>query len=212
MENLPIVAGLTVAPVTNDNSTGFNAWNIGDTTTASGTPNYSMPFDQNSINLAATNGWRIALRSRVVDNYTNFLTDHYLLYYNPGFRFGLSWGVNSSSNLFMTILGGSTYTLTSDAFSYHTNMMVYNPATKVASVYFDGRLLVDNYAGQALAGSGLTFGNANSAAKGSMNYNLVQLDVVGATQPVVRLNPTSITNEIGQQVTFTAGFTPFESH
>src|ERR1035438_8410373 len=210
VETLPIVAGLSVAAVTNDNSTGFNAWNIIDNTTASGTPNYSMAIDQNSINLAQTNGWRIVLRSRVVDNFANFLTDHYLLYYNLGVRFGLSWGVNSSGNLYMNALGPTTtYTLTSDVFSYHTNMMVYNPATKVVSVYFDGQLIVDNYAGQVLTGRGLTFGNGQSAAKGSMNYNLVQLDVVGATQPVVLRNPASITNEIGQQVTFTAGFTPF---
>ena len=210
LETLPIVAGLSVAAVTNDNSTGFNAWNIIDNTTASGTPNYSMAIDQNSINLAQTNGWRIVLRSRVVDNFANFLTDHYLLYYNLGVRFGLSWGVNSSGNLYMNALGPTTtYTLTSDVFSYHTNMMVYNPTTKLVSVYFDGQLIVDNYAGQVLTGRGLTFGNGQSAAKGSMNYNLVQLDVVGATQPVVLRNPASITNEIGQQVTFTAAFTPF---
>ena len=186
LETLPIVAGLSVAAVTNDNSTGFNAWNIIDNTTASGTPNYSMAIDQNSINLAQTNGWRIVLRSRVVDNFANFLTDHYLLYYNLGVRFGLSWGVNSSGNLYMNALGPTTtYTLTSDVFSYHTNMMVYNPTTKLVSVYFDGQLIVDNYAGQVLTGRGLTFGNGQSSAKGSMNYNLVQLDVVGATQPVV---------------------------
>jgi hypothetical protein len=87
-------------------------------------------------------------------------------------------------------------------------MMVYNPATQKVSIYFDGQLIVD-YAGQVLAGSGLTFGNASSTAKGSMNYNLVQLDVVGATQPVVLQNPASSTNGIGQKVTFTADFTPF---
>ena len=42
-----------------------------------------------------------------------------------------------------------------------------------------------------------------------MNYNLVQLDVVAATLPVVTLNPRSTTNAVGQTVTFTAGFTPF---
>jgi hypothetical protein len=87
-------------------------------------------------------------------------------------------------------------------------MMVYNPATQKVSIYFDGQLIVD-YAGQVLAGSGLTFGNASSAAKGIMNYNLVQLDVVGATAPVVLQNPASSINGVGQKVTFTANFTPF---
>jgi hypothetical protein len=117
--------------------------------------------------------------------------------------------MDANGNLFVNPLGGSTYTVTSDALSYHTNMMAYNPATKAVAVYFDGRLLVDNYAGQVLAGTGLTFGSASSAGKGSMNYNLVQLDVVAATQPVVTLNPQSSTHAVGQTVTFTANFTPF---
>jgi hypothetical protein len=158
--NLPNVAGLSVAPVLDDNGTGFNAWNIKDTATASGTPNYSMLVGQAaSMNLAASNGWRIVVRNRLVDNWGSTATDQYILFYIPGVRFGIAWGVNVSSMLYMTAQGGSTYTLTSDLFSYHTNMMVYNPATKTASVYFDGHLIVDNYTGQQLVGSGFTFGN-----------------------------------------------------
>ena len=42
-----------------------------------------------------------------------------------------------------------------------------------------------------------------------MRYHSVQLDVVGGTQPVVTLNPSSSTNAVGQEVTFNASFTPF---
>jgi hypothetical protein len=209
-KNLPNVAGFSVAAVPDDNSTGFNAWKIKDTTGTSGTPNYSMLVGQAaSMSLAASNGWRIVVRNRLVDNWGSTATDQYILFYIPGVRFGIAWGVNVSSMLYMTAQGGSTYTLTSDLFNYHTNMMVYNPATKTASVYFDGQLIVDNYAGQVLAGSGFTFGNANSAAKGEMNYNLVQLDVVEATRPVVLQNPASSINGVGQKVTFTANFSSF---
>ena len=208
--NLPAIVGVSVSPVFDDNGTGLNAWKITDSSTVSGTPNYTMAVGQAaSMNLAASNGWRIVTRNRLVTEYGSTATDQYLLYYNPGVRYGIAWGVDAGLNLYMGVQGGANYTLTSDAFSYHTNMMVYNPATKSVSVYFDGRLIVDNYTGQVLAGSGFTFGNANSAAKGEMNYNLVQLDVVGATQPVVTLNPNSSTNAVGQTVTFTAGFTPF---
>jgi hypothetical protein len=209
-KNLPVVAGFSVAAVLDDNATGLNAWNITDSTTATGTPNYSMAVGQAaSMNLALSNGWRIVTRNRLVSNYGTTTADQYLLYYNPGVRYGLSWGMDVNGNLWLNPLGGSTYTVTSDALSYHTNMMVYNPATKAVSVYFDGRLIVDNYAGQALAGNGLTFGSASSAGKGSMNYNLVQLDVVGATRPVVLQNPASTTNGVGQKVTFVANFSPF---
>ena len=209
-KNLPNVSGFSLAAVTDDNGTGFNAWNITDSTTASGTPNYSMLVGQAaSLNLQQSNGWRIVIRSRLVDNFGGTAADQVILYYNPGFRYGLFWGMDGLGNLFVNPVGASTYTVTSDALSYHTNMMVYNPATKAVACYFDGRLLVDNYAGQALAGSGLTFGSASSAGKGSMNYNLVQLDVVGATRPVVLQNPASTTNGVGQKVTFTVNFSPF---
>jgi hypothetical protein len=207
-----IAAGQTVGPVTNDNSTGLNAWNINDNATAAGTPNYTMNIDTNSGNFGATNGWRIVQCSRVVTNYANTLTDYWLLYCQKTNRFGIAWGVNAATNLYMAVQGGSTYILTNANWSsYHTNMMVYNPTNKLASIYFDGQLVVDNYAGQGQPGVGsyLIFGNAQGAAAGSMNYNLVQLDVVGATQPVVLLNPASITNAVGQQATFTAAFTPF---
>ena len=208
--NLPAIAGVSVAPVLDDNGTGLNAWKITDSSTVSGTPNYVLPNNHNpSLNLAASNGWRIVIRNRLVDNYGSTATDQYLLYYNPGVRYGISWGVDAGLNLYLGVVGGANYTLTSDAFSYHTNMMVYDPATKAVSVYFDGRLVVDNYTGQVLAGTGLTFGNANSAAKGEMNYNLVQLDVVGATAPVVLQDPASTTNGVGQKVTFAANFSPF---
>src|ERR1017187_1892352 len=204
----PTAAGQTVGPVTNDNSTGFNAWNINDNATT-GNPNYTMNIDPPSVNFGATNGWRIVQCSRVVTNYANNLTDYYLLYGQKSVRFGASWGVNSSGFLYLNPLGGANYNLTTNWSVYHTNMMVYNPATQKASIYFDGQLIVDNYAGQAVAGNYLLFGNGQATAAGSMNYNLVQLDVVGATQPVVLLNPVSTNIAVGQQTTFTAAFTPF---
>ena len=42
-----------------------------------------------------------------------------------------------------------------------------------------------------------------------MNYNLVQMDVVNGTAPVLVRQPQNTTNGVGQKVTFTAAFTPF---
>jgi len=208
-KNLPAVAGFSVAAVSDDNGTGFNAWNITDSTTANGTPNYTMLVGQAaSLNLQLTNGWRIVVRSRLVDNFGGTAADQVVLFFNPGIRYGLFWGRDGSGNLFVNPVGALTYTVTSDALSYHTNMMIYNPATKAVACYFDGKLLVDSYTGQVLAGTGFTFGSASSAGKGAMNYNLVQLDVVGATRPVVLQNPASSTNGVGQKVTFIANFSP----
>ena len=82
--------GLSVGAVANDNSTGFNAWNITDQTTLSGTPNYAMPIDQASLNLARSNGWRIVVYSRLGDNFGSTATDQVLIYADPatGLRYG----------------------------------------------------------------------------------------------------------------------------
>ena len=202
--------GLSVGAVTNDNSTGFNAWNVTDSTTLSGTPNYALLISQAaSLNQGLSNGWRIVIRSRLVDNFGSTASDQVILMYNPGIRYGLFWGVDINGNYFVNAVGALTYPVTSDAFSYHTNMMIFDPATQAVACYFDGRLLVESYTGQALAGSGITFGAASSAGKGGMNYNLVQLDVVGATQPVVLQNPPSTTNGVGQKVTFAPVFSQY---
>lgn len=204
--------GLSVGGVTDDNGTGFNAWNVTDQTTLAGTPNYVLPITPTSSGtLAQSNGWRIVVRSRFVDNFGSTAGDQVILFFNPGVRYGLFWGVDVNGNLYVNPVTGNTYTVASgsDVFNYHTNMMVYNPVTKAVACYFDGRLLTDSYTGQALAGSGITFGAASTAGKGGMNYNLVQLDVVSATAPVVLQNPASSTNGVGQKVTFTANFSPF---
>jgi hypothetical protein len=205
------MTGVSVGAVANDNSTGLNAWNITDQSTISGsTPIYSMPINQPaSVSLAKTNGWRIVLIDRLANSFYSTAGDQYILYANSGIRYGLTWGVDVNNNLWLNPLGGSTYTVASDAFDYHTNMMCYDPVLNKVSVYFDGVCIVDNYAGQSVAGSALQFGSASTAGTASVNYNLVELDVVGATDPVVLQNPASTTNAVGQKVTFTANFTPF---
>jgi hypothetical protein len=200
---VPVVSaqtGMSAGPVTDDLSTGFNAWRVTDNNGAAngGSMNYTIPMDQASIDLARTNGWRIVTRNRIVDNFGSAATDQVIIYADHGsnIRYGLFWGVDANLNLYVTPLGGVTYTLTTggvaDTTAYHTNVMIYNPATKSVSYYFDGRLIVANYTGQVISvASGLTFGSASSGAKGEMNYNLVQLDVVNATRPVPTLNTQS---------------------
>jgi hypothetical protein len=211
LETLSLIPEVSVGPVANDNGTGLNAWNITETINGTGAATYSMAIDQDSINLSQSNGWRIVVRDRFVDSFLTTGQDQFVFYYISGIRYGLTWTLDASTNLLIHMAGGTSYIVASepDAHSYHTSMMVYNPATKSAALYFDGRLIFDNYTGALVAGRGVLFGSGSASQKASINYNLVQLDVVGATQPVVLQNPASITKNIGEQATFTAVFTPF---
>ncbi len=208
-KTVPVAAGFSMAPVTDDLGSGLNSWSITDSTTAAGNPTCVIPMPQPaSVNLG-TNGWRLITVSRLADNFGTTASDQFVLFFNPGIRYGLSWGADISGSLWLGSVGGVTYIVSPNLNGFHTNIMVYNPVTKAAAIYFDGQLITDSYTGQALAGSGLTFGGVSTAGKGQMNYNLVQLDVIGATAPSVAQSPPSTTNGVGQKVTFIAAFNPY---
>ncbi len=206
-------AGLGVQPVTDDDGTGYHAWQVADANVASGsgTLTYKLPVDPVSDDLARANGWRLVVRSRL-------LTDYYgsaaavVLYSDPGNgrRYGIFFDHDADGNLTGALLGGSTYVLTSDASGYHTHMLLFDPTVSTnASYYVDGLLITDSYTGSANSDDGVVFGTASTAGSGQMNFNLVQLDVVGGMQPTLVSSPASMTAGVGQTATFTAEYTPF---
>lgn len=206
-------AGFVVQGVTDDEGTGYHAWKVSDPNVAanSGSLSYKLPVDQASDNLARTNGWRMVVRSR-------FISDFYgsaaavVLYSDPGSgrRYGIFFDQDANGNLTGALLGGSTFVLTSDAYTYHTHMLVYDPSVSTnAAYYFDGQLVTANYGGSANSDDGVVFGTGSSGGSGEMNFNLVQLDVVGGMRPALVSGPSSTTAGVGQTVTFSAQFTPF---
>ncbi len=214
MQTTNLNNGMATNAVTDDLSTGFNAWQITDQNVIStgGVLDYRMVIDQPSDNLAHASGWRLLTRCRLVDNFSGTAADQLVVYSDTGLgaRYGMWFGMDSGGNLTASLLGGSTYILTSDSTSYHTHVLIYDPASAQVSYYFDGQLIVGNYVGQVASGyNGVSFGSASATSSGQMNYNLVQFDVVGGTRPVIVANPQNTTNGVGQKVTFTASFTPF---
>jgi hypothetical protein len=206
--------GLTFSAVTNDISTGLNAWKVRDQSASAGTLVYRLPIDSASDALARDNGWRLLVNARMVANFGATSPSSVVRYNRGGWRYGIWFHLTASGDLTAQLLGITTvYTLTAlgtGTAAYHTHVLVFDPATGTASYYFDGQPIIKNYAGESdTTEDGLTFGAASSAGQGEINFNRVQFDVVGGTPPVVTLNPQSSTNGVGQKVTFTAGFTPF---
>jgi hypothetical protein len=209
-------AGFSAGPLTDDNGTGYNAWQISDNNIANGTGgwDYRLSIDQASKNLARANGWRFVVRSRLADNFFSTGPDQLAVYGESSTsRYLLFFSINSSGALVMQALGFNYIVAdASTARDYHTHVLAYDPVTAKTSYYFDGRLIMNNYPAQAAGGyDGIAFGSGSANGAGAMNYNLVQFDVVGGAQPVVTLQPKSSTNGVGQKVTFTAGFSPFVS-
>jgi hypothetical protein len=216
-------ATLSDSPITDDVNystglpTGLNAWQVTDYTTASGAYwIYQLPLSPDSQTLARTNGWRLKSRCRMVDG--NYGRSAAVVEYcdtGSGRLFSLYFDVDYNNNLTVQLpgAGGSTFTVTSDGsgLDYHTHIMVYEPALGSASYYCDGQFIAANYTGSATlnGNNGLMWGTQASVGEGQMNFNLVEFDTVGGTQPVVTLDPLSTTNGMGQTATFSAAFTPF---
>jgi len=205
--------GLYAQPVINDNGTGLNAWQVVDALTTSGFYTVNLPVDAASDALAITNGWRLTTVARIEDDFGAGISGNAYYRVSGGRRYLLWLDLDADLNLVATLQGGSSYTLTtngpSDSKAYHTHSLVYDPETELCSYYFDGTLITDSYNGDTGGGNGVIFGSGSTGGMTDMRYHTVQLDVVGGTQPVVTLNPSSSTNAVGQQVTFDAGFTPF---
>lgn len=205
-------AGMATNAVIDDLGTGLNAWAISDQNSSSsgGILDYRLAIDPASDNLARSNGWRLLFVSRMPSYPIGAAP--VVLYSHPGVprRYGMVFSINANNELTATLLGGTTYVLPGDPLAYHTHVMVFDPVATNATYYCDGQRIVAGYGGDAnTAYNGLVFGTGSSTATGEMNFNRVQLDVVGGTQPVVVAHPQSSTNGVGQKVTFSAGFTPF---
>ena len=206
-------AGFVVQGVTDDEGTGYHAWKVSDPNVAagSGSLSYKLPVDQASDNLARTNGWRLVVRSRFVSDFYGTASP-VVLYSDPGNgrRYGIFFDLDTNGSLTGALLGGSTYVLTSEAFTYHTHMLVYDPSVSTnAAYYFDAQLITANYGGSANNDDGVVFGTGSTGGSGEMNFNLVQLDVVEGVRPIWISGPANTTTGVGQTVTFSAQFTPF---
>ncbi len=210
--------GFTAASVSGDYGTDLNAWAMADANIngGSGVYDYRMKVDAASDNLARSNGWRFLVHTRLAYDGTlsGTISAPVFLYSHPGAprRYGVQFSYNTDTYvLTANLLGGGSYALQlGDPLGYHTHVIAFDPATTNASYYVDGVLIAANYAGDTgISYDGVAFGMGSSTGIGQMNFNRVQLDVVGGVQPAVVSSPESRTVGVGQQVVFTAEFTPF---
>lgn len=207
--------GMVTGPVLDDVGSGLNAWLVSDQNISGsgGVLDYRMAVDPVSDELARTNGWRLLVRCRMSTDFAGTASP-VVLYSHPGVprRFGILFDFDANGSLAASLLGGATYVLPGDPAAYHTHVIAYDPQTATAAYYFDSQLITGSYTGQANAAyDGVVFGTGSGTGSGEMNFNCVQLDVVGGAAPTVTSHPQDSVNGVGQRVTFTAGFAPFVS-
>lgn len=206
---------LTVGGVSPDVDGHFNGWNINDNDSSGGGFQYRMDYPQASHDFARTNGWRLKVRCRMIDDYGNATSAIGALYSNPAGRRHFFYLRQSGIDLDLQVqlVGGITTNLTTGgvgATDYHTHEIVFDPATSRASYYFDGTLIYQNWNGDALASyKGTYFGSYSAAGKANVNFNQVEFSAVNATSPVIVTNPVDTTVALGGSVTLTGSASGF---
>jgi len=201
-------AGMSAGPVMDDQGSGFHAWQVTDENIAagSGVVTYNLTPSTRSVQYAATNAWRVTARIRYVDNYYNIQASQFVIFGDASVRRAmLGLGINGDGHLFLTAPGGTFSLPNLDPFAYHTYDVVFDPA-RGSSYYVDDQLVAADKGLQGAAGLGFTFGSGSTAGAGKANYNLLQLEVVGAAQPVLTQPLPDVSGVIGQTATLTADF------
>jgi hypothetical protein len=188
-----------------------NAWQITDSSTASGstfTYRTNLPLAQR---LAATNaGWRLTVASRITPNFAGPRTMTF--YYDHGATRFLVWmDLDANGNLTAELEGQTPRLVaTATATNYHVHELVYNPTNRTAAYWFDGNF-VTNWSGAPgnVAGE-VAWGAGSSPGSGQMNYHVAEFAIVGlgfaATyQAGTSGNPVAAPNPISQGWTPHAG-------
>jgi Vibrio cholerae sialidase, lectin insertion/FG-GAP repeat len=184
--NNPDYAGGPVYVFAQSSEPGFNAWKTADDTSDVGSYyRYDHPLTTNAQELAATEGWTLTVRCRMVDSFGNgssvspsCFVDYAI---NPTNRFLIWFNLDPNLNLTAELNGMAnpiTLTTNGDGWgAYHTHQIVFDPTNGTADYYFDGvKMNSSPWLPTAVAPlDGVRFGNGSTSGTGSMNWNLVEL-------------------------------------
>jgi hypothetical protein len=156
----------------------WNAWNTFDLITGSGSLHYRRSFTPAQHALAASEGWRLTLRGRMVDDFGGSAACYLDFTDANNRRWLLFFNLDDEGDLIVSLGGLETLKLTNDGqgwADYHQHEVRFRPTTGTADYYFNGRKLnTALWASTPVDGlNGVRWGNGSTAGRGSMNFNLV---------------------------------------
>ena len=171
--------GITEEPITGDAIGGLDAWNINDTSTASGTlRSYEVKPTFEQMQRAAEEGWILGLNLRVVDSPDAVDASVYAEYASNvnglDKRFSIIFGSDSNGDPIVELYGDERLTLTGLGNGYHLYELIFDPQAASADLFVDGIEMISNYTGIDNIGLARVIWGANqSGSIGSGNYNEV---------------------------------------
>ncbi|MCL4178417.1 MAG: FG-GAP repeat protein, partial [Verrucomicrobia bacterium] len=156
-----------------------NAWNTFDLITGSGSLHYARTFTPAQHALAASEGWRLTLRARMVDDFGGSPACYLDFTDANNRRWLLFFDLDAEGDLIVSLGGLEVLQLTNDGqgwADYHQHEIHFRPSTGTADYYFNGQQLNSApWASTPITGlNGVRWGNGSTAGRGSMNFSLVE--------------------------------------
>jgi hypothetical protein len=197
----------------------LNAWRMLDGVTTAGRVIYfrAFPTDQQATN-AIWCGWKASAYMRVIDPvagnagtisiYLQFGSTNAIM----NRRYLTYADIDANGALYAAYSTTATTTITTnaaDALAYHLYEIVYDSATRIASLRVDGQVISSNWPSLTVAASshGCAWGSGSSAGRGDGYFNRVTVEVNDPSPTTVTVNPPDATNNVAESHTFVADFT-----
>ncbi len=184
LENDTLAAGVASGPSVlvfkRSDQPARNAWNTSDQTSTLGVfYQYHRDFTGAEQQSAATEGWTLSIRARMVDDFGGTKSCFVDFADANGMRFLLFFALDSNHDLVVSPEGLSPINLTTNGLgwaAYHLYEITFDPTTATADFYVDHvKMNASPWSPTPVSGlNGVRFGNGSSAGTGAMNWNLVQ--------------------------------------
>ena len=186
---------------------GHDAWVIDDDDDDDDWKHYIVLTPTQSA-AAATNGWKLSARLRVIE--TDALNEAAVqaAYYQYGAKgfIGYRMQFDTAPNSNKPIVGLSGYdeaemTLDDPDGGYHLYELVYDPVAGSAALFVDGVEILSGFTGKKrgkedIESSFVNFGSEAGGAKGHGNYSLVKFEVFGAAESDIQLAPVGLQKQL----------------
>jgi hypothetical protein len=193
---------MTTNAIVNDN--GWHAWEVNDPVTDSTKQfnYYYLPLSAAQNDAARRFGYVLNVRAKLIDGNTSGVSSIFAQYEDDRFYrsiINLAFDTAADLRVGLGVSGGfQDYVVTSGGtgfFDYHLHQIAYDPATSMASYYFDGALIKSTWAPVYIGPDSVAaplWGAFASIPKGDAYFNLFELSVVNGPVATVGLSGSNV--------------------
>jgi Vibrio cholerae sialidase, lectin insertion/PEP-CTERM motif len=186
--------GVSVGGITNDASSGLDAWFVDDTSSGpDSNQSYYQTLSSTQATQAGTYGWSYSSTLRIPNASETPNASPFINYVDGSRDWRMHFGSEADGDPFILlwdggivsgVFTGDKYTLQGAGTTYHTYELVFDPTAGTADLFVDGSEVLSDYAGFSTSGANnFSWGAGSSADTGRGNFNSVTFSVNPVPEP-----------------------------